>query len=86
MISDAFILLGLAITKLFFDILPVGTGYPSYITNSFSTIGEIAGVVNSFVPLEAVGLVFVIYYGYDLTIFAFKQIVWIFSKIPLIGK
>jgi len=86
MISDAFILLGLGILNLLFGVLPEGEGYPDFIVTAFSGLGSAMGVVNIFVPIEAVAVCFGIWYGYDLAVFAFKQTAWIFSKIPIIGK
>lgn len=86
MISDAFIGLGIIIVNILFAILPEGSGYSSEIISGFSTLGSYAGAMNVFLPLPTVGICLGIWYSVDLAIFAFRQLAWIFSKIPIFGK
>jgi len=85
MITDFFINLGIYVLGFLTSLFPTSTGFPTEVANSASYLGGIVGVFDPLVPLGTLATVLTLYVAFDLIIFGFKTLKWIFSFIPFIG-
>ena len=85
MISSAFIYLASYIIGFFVVLFPASTGFPSDITNAFTTMGGYVQVLNTILPITTLASVLVILFATDIIIFGFKTMKWLVSYLPFIG-
>lgn len=86
MITSAFIYLAVGIVSLILAVFPASSGLPVEFTNAITSLTGYVGILDPLVPIstlaQAVGIILL----YEATIFAFRGTIWVYQRIPFIGK
>lgn len=86
MITTAIINTAYYVLGFFVAIFPLSAGFPSEVASAFTYLGGYVQMLDPLVPIDTLGTVVGIMVTIELTIFAYKILSWIFSKVPIIGK
>jgi len=86
MIFSAFLYVATFILGLVLAVFPASSGLPTEYSTAIASLTGYVGMFDPIVPIatlaQAVGIVLF----FEATIFAFRGTMWIYHKIPFIGK
>jgi len=85
MITSFFITIAYFLLNGIFSIFPSSSGFPTDVDTAVSAIGGYLGILDPLVPISTMLTIITLIITFELAVFAFKGIKWIFSHIPLIG-
>lgn len=85
MITSALILMGVLVAKTILGIFPNSQGLPTGFDTAITYIGGYSGIWNPILPMDTLAQVVGIIITYQIVIFSFRGIKWLFSHIPFIG-
>jgi len=85
MISTAFIEIALFIVNLILSIFPTSTGFPSSFDTAINQISGYIGILSPIVPISTLATLLGLIITFEIAIFTFNALKWIFSHVPLIG-
>jgi len=86
MITSAFLYLASVTLGLILAVFPASTGLPAEFSTAISTLSGYVGILDPLVPITTLANALAIVLLYEATIFAFRGLVWVYGKIPFIGK
>jgi len=86
MIISGFIYLATLVIGLILAVFPVSNGLPIEFTNAISTLTGYVGILDPLVPIATLAQAVAIILLYEAVIFTFRGTVWIYQRIPFIGK
>jgi len=67
-------------------LLPVSEGLPADVQAAISSFGGYVGILSPIFPILTMATVFSLIIAYELAVFGFKALRWIFGFVPLVGK
>ena len=85
MIISAFINFASYSVNLLLALFPSSNGFPIEVSNSISIISGYIGILSPIVPIDTMATIISLIISFELAVFSFKGLKWIFSFIPLIG-
>jgi len=85
MITSFFITISYFLLNGILSIFPLSSGFPSDVDTAVSSIGGYLGILDPLVPIPTMLTILTLIITFELAVFAFKGLKWIFSHIPLIG-
>jgi len=85
MISSFFISLGTALLSGLVAVLPTAS-LPAAVLSAIETIGTSLNAFSFIVPVATIFAVFSFVLGFEILWFAFWGFVWIWKRLPIIGK
>lgn len=85
MIMTALINTGAYIANLILFIFPDSNGFPAEVTTAFETLGGYVGILDPIVPIATLLTCLLLIVTFELTLFAFKAIRWLFGFVPFMG-
>lgn len=85
MITSFFITIAYYVLSLIISIFPSSTGFPSDVDTAVSSIGGYLGILDPLVPISTMLTILTLIITFELTVFAFKGMKWLFSHVPFIG-
>lgn len=85
MIFTGFVYIGAYILSAIIAILPTSTGFPSEVTDAFTTMAGYVQILDTILPISTLATVLGILIAVDLAIFGFKTLKWLVSHIPFVG-
>lgn len=85
MISTAFVYIAYYTLNLLLKVFPMSTGFSTDVTNAFTQLGGYTAIINTLVPLETLATVVSLVISFELLIFAFKGIRFVFGYVPAVG-
>lgn len=85
MIISALITVTVFVVGLLIGVLPLSTGFPSEVGESFAYVGSYIGIMDVLVPMATVAQIITLVIFFELALFAFKAVRWAFTFVPLIG-
>jgi len=86
MIISGFLYTAAFILSLILAVFPNSTGLPVEFSNAIDTLSGYVGILDPLVPVATLATCFSIILLYEVTIFAFNALTWIYKRVPLIGK
>jgi len=86
MIITALISLASVIIGLVISVFPTSTGLPTEVTAAITTLSGYVGILDPLVPISTLAQALSVILLYELTIFTFRGTLWVYSKIPFLGK
>jgi len=86
MIFDAFLQVIYGGIAEIIQLFPLSAGYPTEVTTAFAYLGGYFGMLDPLVPTATLATCVALVLTYELLIFAFKMLQWIYSKIPIFGR
>lgn len=85
MITDIFLTFLVYVFGFFFAIFPVGGGLSTEVTTAIQTFGSYTTIIDALVPLDTLGTIIGLVFAFELAVFAFKTLRWIWGHVPVIG-
>jgi len=86
MITSGLIYIASLTLSLILAIFPESTGLPTEFTDAITTISGYVGILDPLVPITTLATAVGIVLLYEATIFGFRGLVWIYARIPFLGK
>lgn len=86
MIISAIIYLASFIVNLVLVVFPFSSGLPLGYHQSLTTFSGYVGIFDPLVPISTLLDALTIVLFYEITIFSFKALSWVYKKIPFLGK
>lgn len=86
MITTAFINSAYYVLGFFVSLFPLSAGFSSEVGSAFQWIGGYVGMLDPIIPIATLATTVGIVLTVELLIFSYKILLWIFSKVPVIGK
>ncbi len=86
MISSFFIAIGAFIFTLLQAITPASTSLPSGITSALTYVGVAVNSVSFIIPVDSLFTALGIVIGYEGIMWLFHGTLWVWKKIPIIGR
>jgi len=86
MISTAFVYLAYYLLTILLTVFPSSTGFPPEIATAVTQVGGYTAIINAVFPLDVLSDVVIAVITFELIIFAFKTIRFVFGYVPLVGK
>lgn len=85
MIIDALLNLIYYIVSVILFIFPESDGLPSDVSDSLVELGGYVGVLEPILPVTTVATIFALIVTYEIVLFTFKGVMWLWRFVPLIG-
>jgi len=86
MITSGIIYLASITLGLILAVFPNSNGLPAEFETAVTTIASYVGILDPLVPITTLASAFAIVLLFEATIFAFRGIVWIYARVPFLGK
>jgi len=85
MITDAFVSVALYIINLILSIFPNSSGFPAAFDTAINQISGYVGIFSPIFPIVTMATILGLIITFEIAIFGFNALKWIFSHVPLIG-
>lgn len=85
MITSIFLSIAFFIISFLLSIFPTSTGFSSEVTTAINQIGGYTAIIDTLVPMNTLGQIFLLVIVFELTVFAWKGLRFIISYMPIIG-
>jgi len=86
MISSFFITVGASLLAFAVSALPLATSLPTAISDSLADVGSSINAVSYLIPVGSLfGALFIVV-GYEAVIWLFHAFMWVWKRIPFIGR
>jgi len=86
MISAFFISLGAFLFSVFGSVLPASEGLPASVSSALEFVGTSVNGISYLIPVGALFGALAMVIGYEAVIWIFHGILWVWKKIPIIGR
>lgn len=81
LLESAYLLFGWVL-----DLLPESTGLPEGVESAFDTVFSAMNSISYIFPVDTAFTVVGIVIGYELIIWSFFAFMWVWKRIPFLGK
>jgi len=85
MITTIFLGIITYIFQFFFSMFPVGGGFSSEMQTAITTFAGYTTIINALVPMSTLGTILGLVITFELAVFGFKSIRFIWGYVPWIG-
>lgn len=85
MISNAFIAIALYIVNLVLSIFPSSAGFPASFDTAITQVSGYIGIFSPIFPINTMATILGLVIAFEIAVFTFNGLKWIFSYVPLIG-
>lgn len=85
MLTTAFLEFSAYVLGLLLAVFPTSTGFSSTFTSAFTTIGGYTAIINTLMPLDILATLLIYMISFELVIFAWKGLRFLFGHVPFIG-
>jgi len=85
MITNALIATALFVVNLILSIFPSSNGFPSSFDTAINQISGYIGIFSPIFPITTMATILGLIITFEIALFTFNGIKWIFSHVPLIG-
>jgi hypothetical protein len=85
MIFSTLILISAYIANTILSFFPDSSGFPADVDNAILHIAGYVGILDPIVPLQTLATVLSLVIAFELSVFGFKALRWLFSHVPMIG-
>lgn len=85
MISTAFVYFAYYVLSLLFAVFPESSGFPEEVLTAINYIAGYTAIINTLVPMETVGTILGLVITFELAVFAFKGLRFVFGYVPFVG-
>lgn len=86
MIIDTIIYIVASLLSIILAIFPTSAGLPAEFSSALTTLSGYVGILDPLVPIATLAQCLSIILLYEATLIAFKATVWLYHKVPFIGK
>jgi hypothetical protein len=85
MITNALISLAVAVLNGILFIFPASLGFPQEVFDAVDYFSGFVGMLDPIVPISTLATVVGLIVTFELAVFSFKGLKWLFSHIPFVG-
>lgn len=85
MIITYLIQISIFIINLILSIFPTSAGFPPQFDTAINTLAGYTGMFSPILPLATLATVLSLIIAFELAVFTFKALKWLFTHVPLIG-
>lgn len=86
MISTFFIMLGSIIFQILLGVLPAGTALPTQVSDALTYVMTALNSLTYILPVANIFYALFIIIAYEAVMWGFHAVVWVWKRIPIIGR